>query len=123
MVTPELNLPKAPAIAGDAHEWKPVTSAHLFWVIPRNHDEATWNCELFHIEVTLAHATKLEPHAAAVARAFNVSVPALRNTRPIKRDEEIVLKWPKPHVEKPQPRGRTWVTAAQEVQKRQKTSN
>ena len=47
MVTPELNLPKPPAIAGGANLWKATSWAHLFWVIPRDDSEEKWNCELF----------------------------------------------------------------------------
>ena len=122
MVTPELNLPKRPAIAGDGHEWKENNYSHLFWVIPRDDSEEKWNCEMFHIEVTQAHA--LQPVGGrAVARTFTVSVPALRNTRPIAKDEEIVLMCPKPkQVTKPKPRGATLLTAAQREGKKRKTT-
>ena len=95
MVTPELNLPKPPAIAGGEYLWKATSWAHLFWVIPRDDSEEKWNCELFHTEVTVAHALK-ELGAGTVARAFSVCVSVLRNTRDILPNEEIVLKWPRP---------------------------
>lgn len=111
MVTPELNLPKPPAIAGGEYLWKLTSSAHLFWVIPRDDSEEKWNCELFHTEVTQAHALK-EIGVGAVARAFSVSIPALRNTRAIRPNEPIVLKWPKPkELARPKPIT-TWLTAA-----------
>ena len=111
MVTPELNLPKPPAIAGGAHLWKATSWAHLFWVIPRDDSEEKWNCELFHTEVTQAHALK-EIGGGAVARAFSVSIPALRNTRAIRANEPIVLKWPKPKEAARPKHKTTWLTAA-----------
>ena len=97
---------------GEAHEWKVQDRAHLFWLIPRSHDEATWNCEIFHIELTMANAVAV-PGQLTVARAFQVSVPALHNTRPIKEGEQIILKWPKPKSvgdKKKKPSGQTWLT-------------
>ena len=112
MVTPELTLPKPPAIEGGEYLWKLNSAAHLFWVIPRDDSEEKWNCELFHIEVTQAHALK-EIGAGAVARAFSVSIPALRNTRAIRLNEAIVLKWPKPkELARPKRPPTTWMTAA-----------
>ena len=43
MVTPEVNLPKTPAIAGEGHDWKAHSYAHLFWLIGRDDDEEKWN--------------------------------------------------------------------------------
>ncbi len=120
MVVPESSLPKAPEIAGTALEWKVTAYAHLFWLVPRDDDETKWNCELFHVDVTQANATKFEK--STVARAFNVSVPAMRNTRPIVKGEKIVLKWPKPPAPKAKPKAAaTWQTEA--ARKRQKTSS
>jgi len=108
MVTPELNLPKPPAIAGGEYLWKSTSWAHLFWVIPRGDSEEKWNCELFHTEVTQAHALK-EIGVGAVARAFSVCVPILRNTRDILPDEELVLKWPRPKETARPKRSTTWL--------------
>jgi hypothetical protein len=120
MVMPESSLPKAPAIAGTALEWKVNAYAHLFWLVPRDYED-DWNCELFNLEVTLAHALTLEK-GSSCARAFNVSVPAMRNTRPIAKGENIVLKWPKPVAPKAKPKAAaTWITEAQ-AKKKQKTS-
>ena len=44
MITPELNLPKTPAIAGSGHDWKLTKYAHLFWLMPRDVSEEKWNC-------------------------------------------------------------------------------
>jgi hypothetical protein len=119
MVLPESSLPKPPAIAGTALEWKVNAYAHLFWLVPRDDDETKWNCELFQVDVTQANATKFEK--SSVARAFNVSVPAMRNTRPIVKGEKIVLKWPKPPAPKAKAKpAATWQTEA--AKKRQKTS-
>ena len=107
MITPELNLPKTPAIAGSGHDWKLTSYAHLFWLIPRDDSEEKWNCEVFNIDVTQAHALQHRGSsgtARAIARAFSVAVPALRNTRAIAKGEKVVLKWPKPKaVAKPPP--------------------
>ena len=84
LITPDLHLPKTLSVEGEAQEWKLQDRAHLFWLIPRSCDEATWNCEIFHIELTMANAVAV-PGQLAVARAFQVSVPALHNTRPIKK--------------------------------------
>ena len=109
MVTPELSLPKSPAIAGDAHVWKLNDYGHPFWVIPRDDDDKKWNCEVFHIGVTQAYAVPGTELKACSARAFNVTIPALHNTRPIKVGEAIVLKWPKPkEVPKLQVQAPTW---------------
>ena len=108
MITPELKLPSTPAIAGNGHDWKVSNYAHLFWVIPRDDSEEKWNCEVFNIEVTQALALQ-QPTLGTVARAFSVTVPALRNTRAIAEGEKVVLKWPKPkEVAKPPRAGTTW---------------
>ena len=108
MITPELKLPSTPAIAGNGHDWKVSNYAHLFWVIPRDDSEEKWNCEVFNIEVTQALALQ-QPTLGIVARAFSVTVPALRNTRAIAEGEKVVLKWPKPkEVAKPPRAGTTW---------------
>ena len=122
MMMPEVNLPKPPAIAGDGHTWHLQNYAHVFWIIPRDDEEDKWNCELFHTEVTQAHAVpKIDK--AAVARAFNVSVPMMRNVRAIKKHEAIVLKWPKPkQPPKKPPRGKTWLSSQALPKKKPKIS-
>ena len=123
MVTPELSLPKTPSMEGGAYDWKVNNCSHLFWVIPRHHDDQQWNCEIFNLEVTQAHAL-LMPDKTSATRVFNVSVPALRNTKPIKKDEAIVLKWPKPKdPPKKDTKTTTWIDAAQRDAKKQKTSH
>ena len=111
-ITPELSLPKTPSIEGAALEWKVNSYAHLFWLIPREEDEAKWNCEMFHIEMTMANAVTV-PGQLTVARAFRVSVPALHNTRPIRKGGQVALKWPKPKAlvaPKKKSTGQTWLT-------------
>ena len=124
MITPELNLPKTPAIAGRWHDWKVESYAHLFSLIPRNDDDEKWNCEVFNIDVTQAHALQHRGSsgtARAIARAFSVAVPALRNTRAIAEGDKVVLKWPKPKaVAKPPRTGTTWLSNANKEMKRQK---
>ena len=125
MITPELNLPKTPAIAGSGHHWKRINYAHLFWLITRDDSEEKWNCEMFNIDVTQANALQHRGSsgtARAIARAFSVAVPALRNTRAIAQGDTVVLKWPKPKaVAKPPPAGTTWLSKAKLVEtKRQK---
>ena len=39
MITPELNLPKPPAIAGRGLDWKLISYAHICWVLPRDDSE------------------------------------------------------------------------------------
>ena len=34
MITPELNLPKTYALAGNGHAWELANYAHSFWIIP-----------------------------------------------------------------------------------------
>ena len=95
MITPELNLPKTPAIAGSGHDWKLINYAHLFWFIPRDDSEEKWNCEVFNIDVTQAHALQHRGSsgtARAIARTFSVAVPALRNTRAIAKGDKVVFK-------------------------------
>ena len=104
---PELNLSKTPAIVGSGHHWKLTNCAHLFWLIPRDDPEEKWSCEVFNIDVTQAHALQHRGSsgtARAIARAFSVAVPALRNTRAIAKGDKVVFKWPKPEaVAKPPP--------------------
>ena len=120
MVTPELHLPKKPAKKDDPYEWKLQTYARLFWAIPRSHDEAKWNSDIVHIENTPANAL-LMPDKGSAARAFSVSIPALTNTKAIKKGEEIVLKWPKPKTAaKQKAKPATWIQAVQKAAKRQK---
>jgi hypothetical protein len=128
MITPELNLPKTPAIAGRGHDWKLTSYAHLFWLIPRDDSEEKWNCEVFNIDVTQAHALQHRGSsgtARAIARAFSVAVPALRNTRAIAKGHTVVLKWPKPkEVAKPPRTATTWLsTAKMQEAKRQKQTH
>ena len=120
MVTPELNLPKKPAKKDDPYEWKLQTYAHLFWALPRSHDEAKWNRDIVVIENTQANAL-LMPDTGSAARAFSASIPALTNTKAIKKGEEIVLKWPKPKTAaKAKAKPATWIEAAQKAAKKQK---
>ena len=102
-----------------------ISYAHLFWLIPRDDSEEQWGCEVFNIDVTQAHALQHRGSsgtAMAIARAFSVAVPALRNTRAIAKGDTCVLKWPKPKaVAKPPPTGTTWLSKANQIQtKRQK---
>ncbi len=123
MITPELNLPKPPAIAGGGLDWKLTSYAHIFWLIPRGDSEEKWNCEVFNIDVTQAHALQHRGSsgtARATARAFSVAAPALRNTRAIAKGDKVVLKWPKPKaVAKPPRAGTTWRSKANLQIKRQ----
>ena len=50
---------------------------------------------------------------SSFARAFQVSVPALRNTRAIKDGEPIALKWSKPKglAKEKKEKVQTWMTA------------
>ena len=111
----------------DCGEWarlEPTSYAHLFWLIPRDDLEEKWNCEVFNIDVTQAHALQHRGSsgtARAIARAFSVAVPALRNTRAIAKGDKVVLKWPKPKaVAKPPRTGTTWISNANEEMKWQK---
>ena len=121
------NLPKTPAIAGRGHDWKLTSYAHLFWLIPRDDSEEKWNCEVFNIDVTQAHALQHRGSsgtARAIARAFSVAVPALRNTRAIAKGEKVVLKWPKPKKVAKSNAGTTWMSKAKLVEtKRQKLNH
>ena len=124
MITPELDPPNTPAAVGSGHDWKLINYAHLFWLIPRDDSEEKWNCEVFNIDVTQAHALQHRGSsgtARAIARAFSVAVPALRNTRAIAKGDKVVLKWPKPKaVAKPPRTGTTWFSKSNQQMKRQK---
>ena len=107
---------KKNAIAGSGHDWKLISYAHWLRFIPREDSEEKWNCEVFNIDVTQAHALQHRGSsgtARAIARAFSVAVPALRNTRAIAKGDKVVLKWPKPKaVAKPPRTGTTWFSTA-----------
>ena len=115
-----MNLPKTPAIADGGHDWKANSYAHLFWLIGRDDDEEKWNCEMFNAEVTQATTMRLV-NSGVQARAWTVTIPLLRNTRAVKKGEELVLKWAQPKKPaKAKARPETWLSDVQKEAKKQK---
>ena len=57
------------------------------------------------------------------ARAWTITIPLLRNTRAVKKGEEVVLKWAQRRkAEKAKAKPETWHTSAQREAKKQKTA-
>ena len=102
-VNPELKVP-APVVTGEDRKWQLSDGVRPFWTIKRQDkkDEET-NCEIAFqyttvvVATTPAEQTKYNTQAETVT--VRVSIPFIVNTKEIKADERIVLKWavkPKP---------------------------
>ena len=99
---PELKLPKYRG--NGIFDWDPTHNVHPFWAIKRvDENETGGNLELTTQEFIFISTfdwwgnkmVKLanEEEAATATRAFHVILPVMTNTREIKADKEVMLKY------------------------------
>ena len=112
-VQPELKLPTT---KGVEVQWSHKDSCYPFWAIRRQRtiDELP-NCDIVMQQVTVVVASawkpeKLKKENHGLTNTYATQVPLIVNTKEVKRDEELILKWDLP-VAKPKakPKASTWV--------------
>ena len=112
-VQPELKLPKT---KGDETQWSQKDSCYPFWAIrrPRTIEEVP-NCDIVMQEVTVVIASawkpeKLKKENHGLTNTYTTQVPLIVNTKEVKQDEELILKWDLPLAKaKPAKKPLTWV--------------
>ena len=137
---PEFKLPeKHSAVAEQQHgaqelTWAAVHAAFPFWGITRQDPEkGDWNCDIVKQDVMVlvsSHPNKdllnVTDGFLGCAETFHASLPVIVNKKPIKADEELILKWdakPKAQPQKRQPKSKTWADdLADQLKKKMKTS-
>ena len=110
-------------------QWSHKDSCYPFWAIRRQTtiDELP-NCDIVMQEVTVVIASawkpeKLKKENHGLTNTYTTQVPLIVNTKEVKRDEELILKWDLPLAKaKPkQQTSSTWVDqVAEAVKKRRK---
>ena len=127
-VQPELKLPKT---KGDETQWSQKDSCYPFWAIrrPRTIEEVP-NCDIVMQDVTVVIASawkpeKLKKENHGLTNTYTTQVPLIVNTKEVKQDEELILKWDLPLAKaKPPKKAATWVDhVALSERKRLKTSS
>ena len=131
LVLPEYKMPKA---RGDGTDlvWSLSDQVHPFWVMKRMEKADPDNMALtLHTMLFLCtnewekdkHVKLAVDAAPPTATAFTVQMPVLTNSRPIKADTELILKW---HVEEKTTktaRGTTWVDEVGAAEKKRRTKD
>ena len=98
-------------------EWKLGHCAHLFWGVARDHRQEMWNCELVEVLVNVVQALGFSASgkfqdSSVMSQTTVVTVPVLTNTREIKKDEQVILKWTAPPKKEKEAKEKTWITEA-----------
>ena len=127
-VQPELKLPKT---KGVEMQWGHNDSCYPFWAIRRQRtiDELP-NCDIVMQQVTVVVASawkpeKLKKENLGITNTYTTEVPIIVNTKEVKHDEELILKWDlqraKPK-DKPAKKPSTWVDQVRnaEIKRRKK---
>ena len=114
-VQPELKLPKT---KGVETQWSQKDSCYPFWAIrrPKTIEEVP-NCDIVMQEVTVVIASawkpeKLKKENHGLTNTYTTQVPLIVNTKEVKHDEELILKWDLPLATpkaKPAKKPSTWV--------------
>ena len=112
-VQPELKLPKT---KGDETQWSQKDSCYPFWAIrrPKTIEEVP-NCDIVMQEVTVVIASawkpeKLKKENHGLTNTYTTQVPLIVNTKEVKQDEELILKWDLPLAKaKKAKKPETWV--------------
>ena len=112
-VQPELKLPKT---KGVETQWSQKDSCYPFWAIrrPKTIEEVP-NCDIVMQEVTVVIASawkpeKLKKENHGLTNTYTTQVPLIVNTKEVKQDEELILKWDLPRAkDKPAKKPLTWV--------------
>ena len=112
-VQPELKLPKT---KGVEMQWSHKDSCYPFWAIRRQTTiEEVPNCDIVMQEVTVVIASawkpeKLKKENHGLTNTYTTQVPLIVNTKEVKQDEELILKWDLPLAkDKPAKKPLTWV--------------
>ena len=125
-VQPELKLPKT---KGDETQWSQKDSCYPFWAIrrPKTIEEVP-NCDIVMQEVTVVIASawkpeKLKKENHGLTNTYTTQVPLIVNTKEVKQDEELILKWDLP-LAKPKAKSAkkpsTWVDHVASAEKRRR---
>ena len=106
-VQPELKLPKT---KGVETQWSHKDFCYPFWAIrrPRTIEEVP-NCDIVMQEVTVVIASAWKPENLkkenhGLTNTYTTQVPLIVNTKEVKHDEELILKWHVP-LAKPKAKG------------------
>ena len=95
-----------------------------FWAIKRSHEADVWNCELQDVQVGDVQATcfNTDKFMDKSLKKFvsRITIPVIVNTRALRKDEEIVLKWEQPPEPKKSVKKQTWRDDLQQPEKKQK---
>ena len=126
---PELKLPKKQG--SEMMQWSQKDSCYPFWAIRRQRtiDELP-NCDIVMQQVTVVVASawkpaKLKKENLGITNTYTTEVPIIVNTKEVKHDEELILKWDllraKPKA-KPGKKPSTWVDQVRnaEIKRRKK---
>ena len=119
-VQPELKLPKPTLGKGAEMQWSHKDSCYPFWAIPRQKTyEEVPNCDIVMQDVTVVIAgvwkpEKLKKEKQGLTNTYTAQVPLIVNTKEVKRDEELILKWHVP-MAKPNAKERKPATWADQV--------
>ena len=112
-VQPELKLPKT---KGVEMQWSHKDSCYPFWAIRRQTTiEEVPNCDIVMQEVTVVIASawkpeKLKKENHGLTNTYTTQVPLIVNTKEVKQDEELILKWDLPLAKaKKAKKPETWV--------------
>ena len=112
-VQPELKLPKT---KGVETQWSQKDSCYPFWAIrrPKTIEEVP-NCDIVMQDVTVVIASawkpeKLKKENHGLTNTYTTQVPLIVNTKEVKQDEELILKWDLPLAKaKKAKKPETWV--------------
>ena len=125
-VQPELKLPKT---KGVEMQWSHKDSCYPFWAIRRQTtiDELP-NCDIVMQEVTVVIASawkpeKLKKEKHGLTNTYTTQVPLIVNTKEVKHDEELILKWHVPMAKpkaKPERKPATWADQVASAEKKRR---
>ena len=125
-VQPELKLPKT---KGVEMQWSHKDSCYPFWAIRRQTTiEEVPNCDIVMQEVTVVIASawkpeKLKKENHGLTNTYTTQVPLIVNTKEVKHDEELILKWDVPLAkpkDKKAKKPSTWVDHVASAEKKRR---